>query len=39
LEVRIDLVPVAMIRTKLLIRVEAVNGLAERVESPKRFPD
>jgi len=38
-EVRIDLVPVEMVRTKLLIRVEAVHGLAELVEIHKRFPD
>jgi hypothetical protein len=39
LELRIDLAPVEMVRPKLLICVEAVNGLAERVEIPKRFPD
>jgi hypothetical protein len=34
-----DRVPVEMVRTKLLIRVEAVNSLAERVEISNRFPD
>jgi hypothetical protein len=35
----LDLVPVEMVRPKLLIRVEAVDSLAERVEISQRRPD
>ena len=39
MELRIDRTPVEMVRLKLLIRVQAVDRIAERVEIPKRFPD
>jgi len=39
LELRIDRVPVEMVRPKLLIGFEAVDRLAELVEISKRFPD
>jgi hypothetical protein len=39
LELRIERVPVEMVRLKLLILVKAVHRLAELVKLPKRFPD
>ena len=37
--VRIDRVPVELVRPKLLIGFEAVDGLAERVQIAQRRPD
>jgi len=36
---RIHLVPIEMVRPKPLIRVEAVDCLAKRVEIAQRFPE
>jgi hypothetical protein len=39
MEVRIDRAPVEMARPKLLIDVEAVNRLAERIQIPECRPN